>query len=351
MLGQGSVPRTRRLCREAQSCSVAGDGKVASGRQEDIPPEQYVKSAPPRSSVRPARFASKSNRNPHRFRSHSATSQPRGDCVCWVFRKPHDSAAPVVRRVDLMTLGYLTAGLLDYFLAGLTGVGGGSLMTPLLVFLFRFSARGRGRYGSCKVCGNYQTGGVLVHHGKHKSVDWRIVGLFAAGVCPDRSERCLCCKKLRTRAGLNRIVTSFWGVALIGRTGTASAQYAGAVWQKSGCADSQSIKTADAADDCGGLFAGCAGDAVFGGSRRAGNCCGAGAVSTAADANVVETDLAFAIPPTAVAGLGHWRLGHVDFRFWGVCFSAVCPESGLEVCSAPRFPNASCDRCWRFCCR
>jgi uncharacterized membrane protein YfcA len=37
-----------------------------------------------------------------------------------------------------MAFGYLAIGLLVGFLVGLTGVGGGSLMTPLLVFLFRF---------------------------------------------------------------------------------------------------------------------------------------------------------------------------------------------------------------------
>jgi uncharacterized membrane protein YfcA len=35
-----------------------------------------------------------------------------------------------------MNIEYVVAGVLVGILVGLTGVGGGSLMTPLLVFLF-----------------------------------------------------------------------------------------------------------------------------------------------------------------------------------------------------------------------
>ena len=38
-----------------------------------------------------------------------------------------------------MTLAYTVSGLLVGLLVGLTGVGGGSLMTPLLTLMFGFS--------------------------------------------------------------------------------------------------------------------------------------------------------------------------------------------------------------------
>lgn len=38
-----------------------------------------------------------------------------------------------------MTLAYTLSGLLVGLLVGLTGVGGGSLMTPLLTLMFGFS--------------------------------------------------------------------------------------------------------------------------------------------------------------------------------------------------------------------
>src|SRR3954468_3236572 len=67
-------------------------------------------------------------------------------------------------------------------LVGLTGVGGGSLMTPLLVLLFGFhpaTAVGTDLlYASVT-----KTVGTAVH-GTRKTVEWKIVGLLAAGSLP-----------------------------------------------------------------------------------------------------------------------------------------------------------------------
>jgi len=40
---------------------------------------------------------------------------------------------------------------------------------------------------------------------------------------------------------------------------------------------------------------------------------------------VVGTDLAHAIPLTAVAGFGHWSLGHVDFALLGTLLIGSLP--------------------------
>src|SRR6476620_1488744 len=67
-------------------------------------------------------------------------------------------------------------------LVGMTGVGGGSLMTPLLVLLFGFhpaTAVGTDLlYASVT-----KTVGTAVH-GSRKTVDWHIVGGLACGSVP-----------------------------------------------------------------------------------------------------------------------------------------------------------------------
>ena len=77
---------------------------------------------------------------------------------------------------------YSIAGFLVGTLVGLTGVGGGSLMTPLLVLLFNFhpaTAVGTDLlYASVT-----KTVGTVVH-GKRSTVDWRIVGRLALGSLP-----------------------------------------------------------------------------------------------------------------------------------------------------------------------
>ena len=82
-----------------------------------------------------------------------------------------------------MNLAYTFSGFAVGLLVGVTGVGGGSLMTPLLVFLFGFKpavAVGTDLLFAAIT----KTGGVWVHHGKHGSVDWKIVGWLALGSLP-----------------------------------------------------------------------------------------------------------------------------------------------------------------------
>src|SRR5438132_8010248 len=67
-------------------------------------------------------------------------------------------------------------------LVGLTGVGGGSLMTPLLVLLFGFhpaTAVGADLLYAAAT----KTGGSL-SHGLSHTIDWRIVGRLATGSVP-----------------------------------------------------------------------------------------------------------------------------------------------------------------------
>jgi uncharacterized membrane protein YfcA len=79
-------------------------------------------------------------------------------------------------------LGYSLAGAFVGFLVGLTGVGGGSLMAPLLILLFGFSpavAIGTDLWFAAIT----KSFGGLMHH-RLGSADWRIVGRLALGSLP-----------------------------------------------------------------------------------------------------------------------------------------------------------------------
>src|SRR5208283_1413371 len=77
---------------------------------------------------------------------------------------------------------YAIAGFAVGLLVGMTGVGGGSLMTPILILLFGVhpaTAVGTDLlYASVT-----KTGGSLVH-GYNRTVDWRVVGRLALGSVP-----------------------------------------------------------------------------------------------------------------------------------------------------------------------
>src|ERR1700712_2019341 len=77
---------------------------------------------------------------------------------------------------------FVLSGFAVGFLVGMTGVGGGSLMTPLLILLFKVhpvTAVGTDLiYASVT-----KTGGGIVHN-FNKTIDWRIVRRLATGSLP-----------------------------------------------------------------------------------------------------------------------------------------------------------------------
>src|SRR4029078_442334 len=77
---------------------------------------------------------------------------------------------------------YVLSGFVVGLLVGLTGVGGGSLMTPLLILLFGINPAAAGAphllYAAVT-----KTAGSFVH-GFNQTIDWRIVRRLATGSIP-----------------------------------------------------------------------------------------------------------------------------------------------------------------------
>jgi uncharacterized membrane protein YfcA len=80
-----------------------------------------------------------------------------------------------------LSISYVIAGLAVGFIVGLTGVGGGSLMTPILLY---FNVPATTAVGTDLLYAAFtKAGGVAVHQ-RQKNVDWRITALLAAGSIP-----------------------------------------------------------------------------------------------------------------------------------------------------------------------
>lgn len=111
-----------------------------------------------------------------------------------------------------MQLGYAIAGLAVGFIVGLTGVGGGSLMTPILLFFGVNPATAVGTdllYASIT-----KMGGVWVHH-KQRHIDWRITGWLALGSVPASLLTLLIMKYLPTGHQVDSLIRFMLGVALM----------------------------------------------------------------------------------------------------------------------------------------
>jgi uncharacterized protein len=225
-----------------------------------------------------------------------------------------------------MNVMYSLSGFAVGLLVGITGVGGGSLMTPLLVFLFGFKpavAVGTDLLYAAIT----KTGGVFVHHGKHKSVDWRIVSLLSTGSLPLALATLYVIKHfMAVGKETTGIITYSLGIALI-LTATALIIRAILLRKSKGQIDDDysTIDNAGRFPTRWEIPATILTGAVLGVLVTLSSV-GAGALGTVAllflyprmtTVKIVGTDLAHAIPLTAVAGIGHLSLGNVDLLLLG----------------------------------
>ncbi|MES2627026.1 MAG: sulfite exporter TauE/SafE family protein [Pseudomonadota bacterium] len=227
-----------------------------------------------------------------------------------------------------MDLMYSISGFVVGMLVGVTGVGGGSLMTPLLVFLFGFQpavAVGTDLLYAAIT----KTGGVFVHHGTHQSVDWRIVRWLALGSLPMAILTLMVIRHyLSIGTEITGVITYSLGIALV-LTSTALLIRAVLLRNKVAVAevDDPKLNCRSAArfpapwDIPATVLVG----AMLGVLVTLSSV-GAGALGTVAllflyprlsTLRIVGTDLAHAIPLTAIAGIGHWALGNVNFVLLG----------------------------------
>lgn len=78
-------------------------------------------------------------------------------------------------------LVFVLSGLAVGFIVGMTGVGGGSLMTPILIYLGFPPSSAVGT--DLLYAAVTKSGGIVVHQ-KKKNIEWRITGLLAMGSLP-----------------------------------------------------------------------------------------------------------------------------------------------------------------------
>jgi uncharacterized membrane protein YfcA len=201
------------------------------------------------------------------------------------------------------------SGFLVGVIVGLTGVGGGSLMTPLLVLLFGIhpaTAVGTDLLQAAIT----KAGGTFVHS-KKKRVDWRITALLAAGSLPSAIITMLGVHAFTNGLGSAKIITTILGVALI--------LTAVALALRSRMRRYLKARGREFLPRHPGFTI--ATGAVLGVLVSLSSV-GAGALGVTAlvflypqlpAQRIVASDLAHAVPLTLIAGVGHWFYGDVDW--------------------------------------
>jgi uncharacterized protein len=242
----------------------------------------------------------------------------------------------------MSTLGFIAipqvvSGLAVGFVVGMTGVGGGSLMTPLLVLLFGFhpaTAVGTDLlYASItKACGT----GV---HQISQTVAWRVVGLLAFGSVPASIVTMLIIRHSGIDAkDLGVLISHVLAYALFLTVLALFLRRYVLLWAHKLSFYRRPRTQAVATVVLGAVL----------GALVSVSSVGAGAIGVTmlvllyphlAIVRIVGTDIAHAVPLTLVAGLGHFLVGNVDLGLLASLLIGSLPGIVLGSLLAPRVPE------------
>ncbi|MGB8577594.1 MAG: sulfite exporter TauE/SafE family protein [Pseudolabrys sp.] len=232
---------------------------------------------------------------------------------------------------------YSLSGFAVGALVGMTGVGGGSLMTPLLILLFGVhpaTAVGTDLLYAAAT----KTGGSLVH-GFARSIDWRVVGRLATGSVPATIVTLAVLSHFNLSGDAARnLITLVLSVALFATAfvlvfgGAIVAAYRARV------VEINSQRTAVNTVLVGMVL----------GVLVSISSVGAGAIGVIAlimlypqlpIARIVGSDIAHAVPLTLIAGTGHWMMGSVDWHIMGSLLAGSLPGIFVGSYFAIRIPE------------
>jgi uncharacterized membrane protein YfcA len=238
-----------------------------------------------------------------------------------------------------MDFAQILSGFAVGAIVGVTGVGGGALMTPLLVLLFGVApATAVGT--DLLYAAITKSGGTLVH-ARRGHVDWRIVRRLAAGSLPAAFAALLLVSVL-VPGGLgaaHRTITFFLGVALLLTAIALLLRRRLLAW--SGARAHSAPPAAERAWPT--VLAG-----VALGALVALTSVGAGALGVTAlfflypglaAIRIVGADIAHAVPLTLAAGLGHWWFGSIDWLLLATLLTGSLPGVWLGSHFAHRIPE------------
>ncbi len=214
-------------------------------------------------------------------------------------------------------LGFIIAGLVVGFVVGLTGVGGGSLMTPILLW---FGIPPTTAVGTDLLYAAFtKLGGVYVHH-KKQNINWSITAWLSLGSVPAALLTLWILHSIKTDiSAINTVIKYSLGWALLLTSIAVLFKNKLLVFSQKHAGDKfhSESKTQNALTVAIGVLLG---------SVVTLTSIGAGALGTVtlfflypllATPRLVGTEIAHAVPLTLVAGLGHATMGNLDLGLLG----------------------------------
>ena len=232
---------------------------------------------------------------------------------------------------------YALSGLAVGALVGFTGVGGGSLMTPLLVLLFGIhpaTAVGTDLLyaGLTKICGS-------AVHSRNNAIDWRVTRLLAMGSVPAAAVALWALSHFGVESkGASAAITTTLGFALMLTAITL-------IFRRRMLRATAAFLDRRSDTEIAALTVALG---VVLGVLVSISSVGAGAIGVTVllmlyprmpTVRIVGTDIAHAVPLTLLAGAGHWLIGSIDWVLLVSLLTGSLPGIAIGSHFASRVPD------------
>ncbi len=242
--------------------------------------------------------------------------------------------------MNSMDLAYPLCGFFVGALVGFTGIGGGSVMTPILILLFGVHPLAAVGTDLLYAAATKATGAKV--HAYRGNVDWRVVGLLALGSVPGTLATISLMARLPLHSpALTHVVTVAIGAALLLAAagmlfGKSASHFATAM---AGSGETMSAPARPALTVLLGLLLGILVSLTS---------VGAGAIGIVVlrllypklpAVRLVGSDIAHAVPLTLLAGSGHWLMGDVNWTLLGLLLIGSIPGIILASRCAHQVPE------------
>ncbi|WP_339938465.1 sulfite exporter TauE/SafE family protein [Undibacterium luofuense] len=237
-----------------------------------------------------------------------------------------------------MTVTYVISGFAVGLLVGLTGVGGGSLMTPLLTLLFGVSPSVA--VGTDLAFASITKSAGTLTHRLRNTVEWRVVRLLCAGALPAALLATLALKELGAISKeIGQIIRYCIAISVLLTVVAILFRARMLAWLNAHPEKQLQGRALDAATMITG--------AVLGVLVTISSI-GAGAIGATilvmlyprmSPAHIAGTDIAYAVPLTAIAAIGHWWLGSINWELLGTLLVGSLPGITIGSLAAKAVPE------------
>jgi uncharacterized membrane protein YfcA len=233
---------------------------------------------------------------------------------------------------------YILSGFAVGLLVGMTGVGGGSLMTPLLTLLFGVAPSVA--VGTDLAFASLTKSAGTITHRSRGNVQWPIVGRLCLGALPAALLSTLALQYLGPlNAGIGQVIRYSIAVSVMLTVVAILFRAKMLAWVNRHPGRQLHGRTLAAATVAAG--------AVLG-TLVTVSSIGAGAIGATlllmlypklSPAEVAGTDIAYAVPLTAIAAVGHWWLGSINWVLLLTLLIGSVPGITLGAWAAKAVPE------------